>query len=188
MPAWEFGIGPYIVPGVLQGVEVPDRALNWQITQGALGGIGASTIWRGTKIDEGGIVITTLITDVDGLVIEDADEAARVWGAFLDQVHPQAGTAKPPAWDLRHPLLDAQRPRIQRGAHSKNKMVLFREGSIAWLGSLILIEFKPLKLATPAPPDPAKLSDKEETPQNARQRQIAELIDKVNNKLPDDVI
>ena len=145
-------------------------------------------IWRGTKIDEGGIVITTLITDDQGYAIEDADEAARVWGAFLDQVHPQAGTAKPPAWDLRHPLLDGQRPRIQRGAHSKNKMVIYRDDKIAWLGSLILIEFKPLKLATPAAPDPAKLNDAEETPQNANQRQIAALVDKVNNKLPDDIL
>ena len=77
MPAHVFGIGPYVVPGIVQNVEVPDRALTWQITQGAAGGIGAATIWRGVKIDEGGIIITTLITDDLDNVVQDADDAAR---------------------------------------------------------------------------------------------------------------
>ena len=47
-------------------------------------------------------------------------------------------------------MLAAQRPRIQRGAHSKNKMVPFSDRAIAWVGSLVLIEYRPLKLARPA--------------------------------------
>lgn len=180
MPSNVFNIGPYVVPGILQYVEVPDRALNWQVTQGAAGGVGAATIWRGVKIDEGGIVITTLITNDAGEVVQDADEAARLWGAFLDLVHPQA-IAKPPTWQLSHPLLEAQRPRISQGAHSKNKMVLFDKSKIAWLGSLVLIEYKPLKIARPAAPDPAKLDNNEFTPQTAKERRVAELIEKVRN-------
>jgi hypothetical protein len=180
MPAHIFKIGPYDVPGILQNVEVPDRALTWQITQGAAGGIGAATIWRGVKIDEGGIIITTLITDDAGLVVQDADDAARRWGAFVDLVHPKA-TTKPPTWDLSHPLLSAQRPMIQRGAHSKNKMLPYAKNSIAWVGSLVIIEYRPLKLARPAEPDPAKLDSNTVTPQNKREVLALELIEKVKN-------
>lgn len=180
MPADVFTIGPYPVPGILQGVEVPDRALVWQVSQGALGGIGASTTWRGVKIDEGGIVITTLITNDADEPVEDADEAARIWGAYLDKVHPDCETKKPPAWDVSHPMLAAQRPRIKRAAHSKNKMVLYKDGLIAWVGSLVLIEYKPLKLATPAAPDPAKLDNVIVTPQDANEELIQVLKHKVN--------
>lgn len=180
MPAHIFGIGPYIVPGIVQRVEVPDRALTWQITQGAAGGIGAATIWRGVKIDEGGIVITTLITDDAGLVVQDADDAARRWGAFIDLVHPMP-TQKPPTWDLVHPMLAAQRPQIQRGAHSKNKMVPHSDRTIAWVGSLVILEYKPLKLARPAEPDPAKLDSNTVTPQNKREAYALELVNKVKN-------
>jgi hypothetical protein len=180
MPAHIFGIGPYVVPGILQSVEVPDRALNWQIMQGAAGGIGAATIWRGVKLDEGGIVVTTLITDEAGRVVQDADHAARLWGGFLDLVHPKA-TQKPPTWDLVHPLLDAQRPRIQRGAHSKNKMTIYAERSIAWIGSIVILEYKPLKLARPAEPDPAKLDSDVVTPQNKREAYALELANRIKN-------
>jgi hypothetical protein len=174
MPAHIFKIGPYDVPGILQNVEVPDRALTWQITQGAAGGIGAATIWRGVKIDEGGIIITTLITDDAGLVVQDADDAARRWVAFIDLVHPKA-TTKPPSWDLAHPLLSAQRPQIQRGAHSKNKMMPFGKNSIAWVGVLVLIEYRPLKIARPAEPEPAKLESNTPTPQNKQEVLLREL-------------
>jgi hypothetical protein len=180
MPAHIFTIGPYTVPGILQSVEVPDRALNWQVTQGSAGGIGAATIWRGVKLDEGGIVITTLITDDSEIVIQDADEAARRWGAFLDLVHPKA-IAKPPTWQIAHPLLEAQRPRITQGSHSKNKMALFDKTKLAWLGSLVLIEYKPLKIIRPAEPDPAKLDSKVVTAQTAREKYALELVEKVKN-------
>lgn len=180
MPSHVFSIGPYTVPGILQSVEVPDRALNWQVTQGSAGGIGAATIWRGVKLDEGGIVLTTLITDIGGTVIQDADEAARAWGAFLDLIHPKA-IAKPPTWQIAHPLLEGQRPRITQAAHSKNKLGLFDKRSIAWLGSLVLIEYKPLKIIRPAAPDPAKLDSKEVTPQTAREKYALELVEKVKN-------
>lgn len=178
MPAHIFGIGPYVVPGIIQNVEVPDRALTWQITQGAAGGIGAATIWRGVKIDEGGVIITTLITDELDNVVQDADDAARRWRAFLELVHPKP-TTKPPTWDLSHPLLSAQSPIIQRGAHSKNKMLPFGKNSIAWVGSLVLIEYRPLKLARPAEPDPAKLDNVTVTPQNKQEIRLAELRDRV---------
>jgi hypothetical protein len=180
MPAHIFNIGPYVVPGILQSVEVPDRALNWQVTQGSAGGIGAATIWRGVKLDEGGIVITTLITNARGEVEQDADEAARLWRSFLELVHPQ-GITKPPTWQISHPLLDAQQPRITQGAHSKNKMALFDKTKIAWLGSIVLIEYKALKIVRPGPPDPAKLDTKEVTPQTARERYALELVEKVKN-------
>jgi hypothetical protein len=180
MPSHIFTIGPYVVPGILQSVEVPDRALNWQVTQGSAGGIGAATIWRGVKLDEGGIVITTLITNEAGEVVQDADEAARLWGAWLDLIHPQA-IAKPPTWQIAHPLLEAQRPRITQGAHSKNKLALFDKSKLAWLGSIVLIEYKPLKIVRPGAPDPAKLDTKEVTPQTARERYALELVEKVKN-------
>lgn len=180
MPSHIFTIGPHVVPGILQSVEVPDRALNWQVTQGSAGGIGAATIWRGVKLDEGGIVISTLVTDSNGAVVQDADEAARLWGSFIDLVHPQS-IAKPPTWQIAHPLLEAQRPRITQGAHSKNKLSLFDKTKIAWLGSLVLIEYKPLKIIRPGAPDPAKLDSKEVTPQTARERYALELVNKVKN-------
>ena len=180
MPSHIFTIGPYVVPGILQSVEVPDRALNWQVTQGSAGGIGAATIWRGVKLDEGGVVITTLITGESGEVTQDADEAARLWGSFIDLVHPQS-IAKPPTWQIAHPLLDAQRPRITQGAHSKNKLALFDKSKLAWLGSIVLIEYKPLKIVRPGAPDPAKLDTKEVTPQTARERYALELVEKVKN-------
>jgi hypothetical protein len=180
MPSHEFIIGPYIVPGVLQSVEVPDRALNWQVTQGSAGGIGAATIWRGVKLDEGGILITTLVTNDAGEVEQDADEAARLWGAFIELIHPKP-IAKPPTWQVAHPLLEAQRPRITQAAHSKNKLSLFDKSKIAWLGTLVLIEYKPLKIVRPAAPDPAKLDSKTVTPQTARERYALELAEKVKN-------
>jgi hypothetical protein len=180
MPAHVFTIGPYTVPGILQSVEVPDRALNWQVTQGSAGGIGAATIWRGVKLDEGGIVITTLITDASGNVEQDADEAARLWGGFIDLVHPQA-IAKPPTWQVAHPLLSAQRPRITQAAHSKNKLALFDKSKLAWLGSLVLIEYKPLKIVRPAAPDPAQLEDKQVTPQNDREAYALQLSERIRN-------
>lgn len=180
MPSHEFIIGPYVMPGVLQSVEVPDRALNWQVTQGSAGGIGAATIWRGVKLDEGGIVITTLITNAAGEVEQDADEAARLWGAFLDLIHPQP-IAKPPTWQIAHPLLEGQRPRITQGAHSKNKIALFEKSKIAWLGSLVLIEYKPLTIVRPAAPDPAKLDSSTVTPQNDREKYALQLADRIKN-------
>lgn len=182
MPSHEFIIGPYRVPGVLQSVEVPDRSLNWQVTQGSAGGIGAATIWRGVKLDEGGIVLTTLVTNDAGEVEQDADEAARLWGAFIDLIHPQA-IAKPPTWQVAHPLLEAQRPRITQAAHSKNKLSLFDKSKIAWLGSLVLIEYKPLKIVRPAAPDPAKLDSKTVTPQNAREQYALELANRIKSGL-----
>lgn len=181
MPAHIFDIGPYPVPGILQGVEVPDRAQVWQVSPGALGGIGASTSWRGMKIDEGGVVITTIITNSSGAVEKDADEAARIWGSYLDLIHPESETKKPPAWDIGHPLLAAQRPRIKRAAHSKNKLFQLAEGKLAWVGSLVLIEYKPLRLATPAAPDPAKIDNVVVTPQDKNEIIIQQLLDKVNN-------
>lgn len=180
MPADVFTIGPYTVPGALRRVEVPDRELVWQVTQGALGGVGAATIWRGVKVTEG-IVVTTLLTDPADptRAVQDADEAARIWGAFLDLVHPQS-LQKPPAWDVGHPLLDAQRPRVQRCSHSKNKLVPLNDSGLAWLGSIVLIEFKKLQPRTPAAPDPAKL-DGVEPPQTAAQKRIEELTNKVIN-------
>ncbi len=180
MPSHIFTIGPYVVPGILQSVEVPDRALNWQVTQGSAGGIGAATIWRGVKLDEGGVVITTLITGESGEVTQDADEAARLWGSFIDLVHPQS-IAKPPTWQIAHPLLEAQRPRITQGAHSKNKLSLFDKTKIAWLGSLVLIEYKPLKIIRPAAPDPAKLDSKAVTPQTDQERRLASALGRARN-------
>jgi hypothetical protein len=181
MPAHEFMIGPHMVPGLLQGVEVPDRAQVWEVTQGALGGIGASITWRGVKIDEGGIIITTMITDSSGNVVDDADDAARLWGAYLDLIHPESGTKKPPAWDIAHPFIAATRPPIKRAAHSKNKMFLWKEDKLAYIGSLVLIEYKPLKSATPAAPDPAQLDSNTVTPQNKREQYALELVEKVKN-------
>lgn len=180
MPAHIFGVGPYVVPGILQRVEVPDRALNWQIQQGSLGGLGAATIWRGVKLDEGGIVVTTLLTSSDGRPLEDADEAAAAWSSWLATIHPDTKRT-PPAWDLSHPLLAAQWPPILRGSHSKNKMVPYSDSTIAWVGSVVLIEYKPLKLATPAQPDPAKLDDKTATPQDKNEQRIQELLEKMRN-------
>lgn len=180
MPSHVFTIGPYTVPGVLQSVEVPDRALNWQVTQGSAGGIGAATIWRGVKLDEGGIVLTTLVTNDAGEVEQDADEAARLWGAFIELIHPKP-IAKPPTWQVAHPLLEAQRPRITQAAHSKNKLSMFDKTKIAWLGTLVLIEYKPLKIVRPEAPDPAKLDSKTPTPQTARQQYRAELRTKAKN-------
>ena len=181
MPSDVFMIGSsYRVPGILQGVEVPDRALVWQVSQGSLGGIGASTTWRGVKLDEGGIVVTTIITDASGAIEKDCDEAARIWGAWLDLIHPESGTKKPPAWDISHPLLAAQRPQIRRAAHSKNKMVQLAEGKRAWVGSIVLIEYKPLRLATPAAPDPAALDNTTPTPQDKNELAIQQLMNEIN--------
>lgn len=180
MSANVFTIGPYTVPGCLQSVEIPGRALVWQVTQGALGGIGAATIWRGVKITEG-IVVTTLITrrDDPNVAESDADVAAAIWREFLLLVHPNPN-AKPPSWDAGHPFLDAQIPRVQRVAHSENRFVPFGNKTLAYLGSLLIIESKPLKRVTPAAPDPAKI-DGVEPPQTAAQKRIAELTDKVIN-------
>lgn len=182
MPADVFSIGPYVVPGVLQRVEVPERKLVWQVTQGALGGLGAATIWRGVQITEG-IVLTTLITDPvnPSSVVTSAEAAAALWGAFLDQIHPNP-IAKPPAWDVGHPFLDAQRPRIQRCAHSTNKLASYKDGGwAAYVGSLVLLEFRPFKPVAPAAPDPAKLDSGVKPPQDAAEQQIQDLLSQVQN-------
>jgi hypothetical protein len=60
-------------------------------------------------------------------------------------------------------------------------MALFDKTKIAWLGSIVLIEYKALKIVRPGPPDPAKLDTKEVTPQTARERYALELVEKVKN-------
>lgn len=179
MAVSEFFVGPHLVPGALQKVVVPLRSLKWQVTGGATGGIGAGTTWRGVDIIES-VEITTLITDDNGRAISDLDDALAVWVPFLALVHP-APKSKPPAWDCTHALLVGVWPPLARMAHSKNGIASFRgDDGLSWLGTLVLIEFMPLKQATPAAPDPAKIDNREEGPQDAAERQMQELIDKVN--------
>jgi len=180
MPAYEFYIGPHLVPGVIQKVEVKPRQQNWQVQAGAAGGIGAATIWRGLKIDEDAVSISTLITDDAGKAVKDADDAVAIWTPFLTLIHPNP-LVKPPAWSSFNPLLVGHWPIYETLSMKSNNIVPFRGDGLSWLGVLLLIEYKALKRAPVGPPDPAKLDDRSEGPADAAEREITELVNKALN-------
>lgn len=181
MAADEFFIGPHVVPGRVQKVEVKPREENWQIQLGAAGGLGAATIWRGIKIADDAVSITTLITDDAGNVVRNPDDAAAIWTPFLTLIRPSP-TGKPPSWTCFHPLLLGHWPVYDTMALKSNNLIPFREDGLSWLGAILLIEYKQLKRAAVGPPDPAKIDDRRETPTSAAERQVAELVNKVINE------
>ncbi len=91
-------------------------------------------------------------------------------GAFIKLIHAEADSAKPPTWQVGASAPRAQRPRITQAAHSKNKLSLFDKSKIAWLGTLVLIEYKPLKIVRRAAPDPAKLDSRRRSRRKRRAR------------------
>lgn len=178
MSAGQFFVGSELVPGILQSVEIPSRDLVWQVTQGAAGGVGAATIWRGVKVAEGGTIVTTLITDEQGLVVSELEDAVGIWIPFLSLVHPNP-KAKPPTWDCTHPLLTSVWPFMGPMAIAANKLVSFRNNDgLSWVGSLVLQEYFKFKRVTPAAPDPAKINNDQKGPADKAEEMILALAEK----------
>lgn len=174
MARWDFFIGPHIVPGIYQKISIPEAGVNWQISQGAGGGVGAATIWRGMKVPEGGISIETLLTDDDGLVVSDVSDAAAVWFPFLTLVHPNVKT-KPPKFSCAHPLLIARQPPISDCAHYSNHIISPKGDHLSWHGILVLQAYYPFKRIAAAPPDPAIINDKTKGPADAFEAKLEAL-------------
>ena len=177
----EFFIGPHLVPGVIQRIEVKPRQENWQITMGAAGGIGAATIWRGLKIEDDAVSIETLITqdgDPLGAVLRNPDDAAAVWTPYLTLLRPTA-TGKPPSWTCFHPLLLGHWPVYDKFALKANNLRAFRADGLSWVGSLLLVEYKPLRRAAVGPPDPAKIDANKTTPSDALEQEVNDLVNQL---------
>lgn len=178
MSTSQFFVGPELVPGRLQRVEIPSRDLVWAVSQLGAGGVGASTIWRGVKVAEGGIVVTTLITDEQDNVVSNLEDAVAIWIPFLSLVHPNP-KAKPPTWDCTHPLLISAWPFIGPLSIAGNKLVDFRNGDgLSWLGSIVFQEYFKAKRITPAAPDPAKLTNEAKGPVDKAEEMISDLAEK----------
>ncbi len=171
-------IGPTPIPGVIQpGIEIDGREINWQV-QAGVSGLGAATIFRGVKLIEN-IKVKTLLA-IPGKPQIQWDEAVALWTAFLRAIWPVT-TVKPPAWDVDHPLFTLVYPPVSRVAHKLNRIVPFNSANTAWLAELTLIEYKPLKLAKPGPPDPAKIDGRDKPPKDAMEAEIEDLLNKAKN-------
>lgn len=184
MPANVFTIGDFKVPFAVLKVEMGLRKQVWQVTQAALGSVGAASTWRGIEIDTAGLTITSLIMAEGfepgmpgGVVVTDADEAARLHINFVKRIHPGVDGVtppNPPVWDCDHPV---PRSRFARKlAHLASGIMPFNDTASAWLSVIALIEAKPLKRLTPSAPDPAKLNSKNEPATTALERELEELI------------
>lgn len=173
-------IGGTIVPGIVQSIELPERGLVWQVQQGTAG-LGAFTIWRGVKLIES-VKITTLLAK-RGATMAEWDEAVSDWSAFLRTMHPNP-KLKPPAWDADHPLFRLRWPPLGRVSLKSNSTAPLGERGLAWLGVVEFIEYKPLKLATPGPPDPAQIDSRDEPPADAAEANLQSLLSKAQQLTP----
>lgn len=171
-----FVVGAIAVPGILQTVELPEREIIWNVQQG-VAGIGAYTIFRGIKIIET-VKVTTLLVKA-GAPRSEWDQAVAEWMSFLRTIHPSP-TLKPPAWDVDYPAFRFLWPPLARMSHKANKIDQWKPGppATAYTATLTLIEYKPLKLAKPGPPDPAQIDSRDIPPRDAEERELAELLEK----------
>ncbi len=176
-------VGPYQVPGIVQSIALPERGINWQVQQG-VAGIGAATIYRGIKLIES-VKITTLLAKRQAPHGPEWEEAVSAWTQFLKSIHPiptnTAATARPPAWDVDHPLFRLLHPPLARMSHKSNVPTPANDRGTAWFGVLELIEYKPLKLAPAGPPEPAQIDSREVPPRNATEQNRAALLDHARN-------
>jgi hypothetical protein len=173
--------GGIVVPGIVQSIELPERGINWQVQQG-VSGLGASTIWRGVKLIES-VKITTMLAKRGAPMVE-WDEAVAAWAEFLKTIDPAPLKRKPPAWDIDHPLFRMLWPPLGRVAHKSNRPAPAHDRGLAWLGIIEFIEYRPLKLATPGPPDPAQIDSRDQPPADAYEANFLSLMNKAAQITP----
>lgn len=171
-----FMVGNLPVPGVLQSVSSPVREINWSVQQG-VAGVGAATIYRGRKLIES-LKVKTLLLSAGGTK-EEYDAVVAQWMAFMRAIDPRPPAA-PPAWDIDYPTLRVLYPPMGRAAHKTNSVEPWKEGPpvVAYCAVLELIEYKPLKLAKPGPPDPAQIDSRDVPPRDAAEEELQELLKK----------
>jgi hypothetical protein len=171
-----FAIGSIVVPGKVQSVELPEREIIWNVQQG-VAGIGAATIFRGVKLIET-VKVTTLLAKL-GAPKAEWDQAVAEWVQFMRTIHPSP-TLKPPAWDVDYPAFRILWPPLGRMSHKANKIDAWKAGPpvTAYTATLTLIEYKPLKLAKPGPPDPAQIDSRDIPPRDAEEVELQELTEK----------
>lgn len=171
-----FVVGALPVPGVLQSVSSPVREINWHVQQG-VAGLGAATIYRGRKLIES-LKVKTMLLKPGGTRAE-YDAVVAEWMAFMRAIDPRP-TLAPPAWDIDYPTLRVLYPPMGRAAHKTNSVEPWKEGPpvVAYNAVLELIEYRPLKLAKPGPPDPAQIDSRDIPPRDAEERELSELMEK----------
>lgn len=170
-------IGPAVVPGVVTSIKIPQREINWQV-QMAVAGVGAATIYRGTKLIEA-IEIESVLA-VPGRPQNEWDQAPQEWLDFLRVLWPNP-PAKPPAFNVDHPLFRMVYPAIATVAYKASSCEATNANGTAWRGKLVLIEYRPLKIIRPAAPDPAKLDNRDKPPQDAVEKELQDLLNKARN-------
>lgn len=173
-------IGGAVVPGAVQSIELPERGMVWQVQQGSAG-LGAFTIWRGVKLIES-VKITTMLCK-KGAPPAEWDDAVDAWQTFMRAIHPNP-KLKPPAWDADHALFRLLWPPLGRVSHKSNRPAPANDRGTAWLGVIELIEYRPLKLATPGPPDPAQIDSRDQPPADAEEANLQSLLSKAQQITP----
>lgn len=184
--AQDFYIGAYHVPRALRAlilkVEKGVAEQVYQVTQAALGSVGASSTWRGRKLDETGVTIEALLLDAGGAPVQDAAAARDQHLAFIRLIHPGVDAAtpqKPPTWDCSHPVIDAVF--VKKMAHIRSGLKPYAEHGLAWVSVIGLIESRPLKRVKPAAPAPAQITQRNETPQTAQEKEAIDLLEQLKN-------
>lgn len=175
-PLWICKIGDAFVPGILQSIDTPLREINWQVQTG-VAGVGAATIYRGTKLIEEVTIRTRL--GKPGTLQTTWDEAVAEWDAFLAILYPNP-LVRPPAFNIDHPIFARLRPKLTTVAIKANGVEKANDAGTVWDGVLKLIEYRPLKLATPAQPDPAQIDSRDQPPRTAAEQEIQDLLNRVN--------
>lgn len=172
--AWEVKVGGRRVPGIVEDIQIEGRSLKWDVQQ-AIGTSGGITIYRGGKPIESVKIIVRL---VDPETEENTDEVEAEWKSFVEMTVPKDGK-KPPSFEFQNELADFLRPRLAKVAHKGHSIP--EAATIQSGAPKVWIEFiepRPRKIAPAGPPKPAQLDNAVRPPEDAREVEIQQLIEK----------
>lgn len=134
-------IGPMVLPGVLLSIDGAEKPEKWLVQMG-IAVSNAVTVWRGTQLAE---AIT--------LRMNLPDEAS--FDSYYDVqtlLRPKLG-ARPPSLAIVNAIINFVG--ITRISNVSVKPPKLAQG-LSWVGEIVLIEYRPPKIAAVGPADPPK--------------------------------